>query len=138
VRRLVRPISTDLTREPKVRSPGRTTKAPRRVVKDDVVRCSTGAVVRRGDTVEVRYSMVVWGRGSTPRESSWSRTPTSASFPLNRSAVIDGWVDAIPGMRVGGRRVLVVPPSKGYGSEPVGKTPRNSTLIFVVDVVATS
>jgi peptidylprolyl isomerase len=103
-------------------------------VKDDVVDCR-GAGARVGDTVEVRYRLVLWG-GSTKRvDDSWTRRPTTASFALDRGSLIEGWIEGIPGMTVGSRRLLVVPPSQGYGRQGTSGVPPNSTLVFVVDLV---
>jgi peptidylprolyl isomerase len=103
-------------------------------VKDDVVDCR-GAGARVGDTVEVRYRLVLWG-GSTKRvDDSWARRPTTASFALERGSLIEGWIEGIPGMTVGSRRLLVVPPSQGYGRQGTSGVPPNSTLVFVVDLV---
>ena len=78
-----------------------------------------------------QYFLESWKDGKVI-QSSWDQGP--ATFPL--SGVIPGWQQGIPGMKVGGRRVLIVPPELGYGAngaEPIGS---NETLIFVVDLVA--
>jgi len=135
VKRLVRGVSTDVARQPKVRATS--SRAPRRLVKDDRVRCGTGARVARGDTATVRYTAVVWGR-SKAVDSTWAREPKTVALPLKKGTLIDGWVEGIPGMRVGGRRVLVVPPSKAYGSQGTSGIPKNATLVFVIDLVGVS
>jgi len=61
----------------------------------------------------------------------------TATFPLN--GVIAGWQQGIPGMKEGGRRLLVIPPDLGYGSQGAGGAiGPNETLIFVVDLVTVS
>lgn len=131
VRRLVRRAGTKTSRRPRIDSP--TGRPPRRLVRPDVVRCS-GAAAKVGDTVKVRYSLVVWGGRDKVVDTTWGRGG-EISLPLQRGALIDGWIEGIPGMRVGGRRVLVVPPGKGYGSAGSRSVPKNATLIFVVDLV---
>jgi peptidylprolyl isomerase len=65
-------------------------------------------------------------------DSSWSRG-TPATFGLNQ--VIPGWQKGMPGMKVGGRRELLVPPALGYGEMGSGPVGPNETLIFVVDLI---
>lgn len=86
-------------------------------------------------TLEVHYSLMAWSSGELV-ESSWDRNQT-ATFPLN--GVIAGWQKGIPGMKEGGRRLLVIPPDLGYGAQGAGGAiGPNETLIFVVDLVAVS
>lgn len=74
---------------------------------------------------------MAWSTGKVV-ESSWTSQP--ATFPL--SGVIPGWQQGIPGMKVGGRRLLVIPAALGYGATGSGPIGPNETLIFVVDVLA--
>ena len=90
-----------------------------------------GAVVKAGASVTVHYTLMAWSTGKVV-ESSWTNGQT-ASFPL--TGVIKGWQEGIPGMREGGRRLLIVPPSLGYGATAQGPIAANETLIFVVDLV---
>jgi peptidylprolyl isomerase len=76
---------------------------------------------------------MAWSTGEVV-ESSWSGDP--ATFGLNQ--VILGWQQGIPGMKVGGRRLLVIPPDLGYGASGGGPIAPNETLIFVVDLIAIS
>jgi peptidylprolyl isomerase len=90
-----------------------------------------GAEVPAGATVTVEYVGVL--TDGTEFDSSWSR-PEPATFPLD--GVIAGWTQGIPGMRVGGRRLLVIPGDLAYGEQ--GQPPTigpNATLVFVVDLV---
>lgn len=93
----------------------------------------TGDVVLPTSTLTVQYVLMAWSTGKIV-ESSWSSAP--ATFPL--SGVITGWQEGMPGMKVGGRRLLVLPPDKGYGAAGGGPIGPNETLIFVVDVISIS
>ena len=85
--------------------------------------------------LEVHYTLMAWSSG-TLVESSWDSDQT-ATFPL--SGVIAGWQQGIPGMKEGGRRLLVIPPDLGYGSQGAGGAiGPNETLIFVVDLISVS
>lgn len=65
-------------------------------------------------------------------DSSWGRGET-IQFPLR--GLIQGWQDGIPGMRVGGRRELVIPPQLAYGREGAGHFLSGKTLIFIIDLI---
>jgi peptidylprolyl isomerase len=87
-----------------------------------------GAEAKLGDTIEVHYVLKKQSDGSEV-ESSWESSP--ATFPLEQGGLIDGWIQGIPGMKVGGRRQLVIPESLAYkGEEPSG------TLVFVIDLLS--
>ncbi len=92
----------------------------------------TGATATASSTVTVNYTGTSYTSGKI-FDSSWSRG-TPATFPLN--GVIPGFKDAIVGMKVGGRREVVIPPSLGYGSQgsPPAIAP-NETLVFVIDLL---
>ena len=74
---------------------------------------------------------MAWSTGKVV-ESSWS-SGSPATFPL--AQVIKGWQEGLAGMKAGGRRLLVIPPALGYGSQAAGPIKANETLIFVVDVL---
>lgn len=95
----------------------------------DVVE-GTGDAVKAGDTLTVNYCGVGLG-GKTLFDSSWKRG-TPATFPLD--GVIQGWQEGVPGMKVGGTRLLVIPGAMAYGAAPpegAGIAP-DETLIFVI------
>ena len=85
-----------------------------------------------GATVEVHYVGVEFKTGDQ-FDSSWDRGE-SIEFPLR--GLIKGWQDGIPGMRVGGRRQLVIPPEQAYGAAGSGHRLSGQTLIFVIDLLA--
>ena len=94
-----------------------------------------GAVAKSGDTVAVHYVGVAWSSGEE-FDSSWNRG-TPLRFRLGVGQVIAGWDQGVQGMKVGGRRQLVIPPDLAYG--PNGYPPviaPNETLVFVVDLVS--
>jgi peptidylprolyl isomerase len=95
----------------------------------------TGAEAKAGAQVTVQYVGVSYKDGKE-FDSSWSRHEPF-SFNLGAGAVIPGWEQGIEGMKVGGRRELIVPPELAYGE--AGSPPAigpNETLIFVVDLLA--
>lgn len=122
-----------LSKEPVVTVPK--TPAPTHLVTKDLIK-GTGKTAAQGDTVTVNYVGVVYKTGRE-FDASWNRKQTFTT-PLSTSSVIPGWVQGIPGMKVGGRRELIIPPTLGYGSKANGPIPANSTLVFVVDLLSVS
>jgi FKBP-type peptidyl-prolyl cis-trans isomerase len=110
------------------------TPAPTTLVVKDLVQ-GTGATATQGKSVTVNYVGVLY-KGGKEFDSSWSRNqPFTTS--LAAGSVINGWVRGIQGMKVGGRRELIIPPSLGYGKAGSPPTiPPNSTLVFVVDLLS--
>jgi len=97
----------------------------------------TGQTVQPGQTVTVNYVGVLCKTGKE-FDSSWSRNQPFTT-PLTAGSVIPGWVQGIPGMKVGGRRELIIPASLAYGKAGSGSTiPPNSPLVFVVDLLSVS
>ncbi len=105
---------------------------PSDLVSQDLV-TGTGATVALGDSVTVNYIGVSCSTGKI-FDSSYTRG-TPATFTLAEGQLIEGWTSGLPGMQVGGRRLLVIPPSLGYGSTGQGAIAPDETLVFVVDVV---
>jgi peptidylprolyl isomerase len=134
VKTLADGVGSDVEKAPTITSPSGT--PPTSLVKEDVVE-GKGTAAKLGDTVEVRYTLVNWGGQNDPVDSSWANGSDPVSFPLEEGGLIDGWIKGVPGMKPGGRRLLVVPPEQGYGAQgtPDGGVPPNGTLIFVVDLV---
>ncbi len=119
----------DMTKKPEIAVPDGA--PPCDLVSTDLKE-GTGDEATEGANVTVQYVGVAW---STKKQfdSSWDRgEPTP--FPLGR--VIPGWQKGIPGMKVGGRRQLIIPPDQAYG--PQGFPPDigpNETLVFVIDLL---
>ena len=84
-----------------------------------------------GDTVDVHYVGIEYDTGEE-FDSSWNRGE-SITCPLR--GLIAGWQEGIPGMRVGGRRQLVIPPELAYGPAGSGHRLAGKTLIFVIDLL---
>lgn len=95
----------------------------------------SGEQARAGDTVSAHYVGVSFSSGEE-FDTSWNRG-RPLDFRLGAGEVIPGWDQGIVGMRVGGRRRLVIPPHLAYGRRGAGSTiGPDETLIFVVDLVA--
>lgn len=122
---------TDLNQKPVIESPGE--DPPGAFVVEDIV-VGKGREAKLGDAVEVQYVGVDYESGEQ-FDASWDRGEPFP-FTLGAGMVIPGWDQGIEGMRVGGRRELIIPPDLAYG--PQGQPPAigpNATLIFVVDLL---
>ena len=98
---------------------------------DDQV--GTGAEAVAGKTVSVHYTG--WLLDGTKFDSSKDRGQ-AFSFPLGGGRVIKGWDEGVAGMKVGGKRTLIIPPSLGYGASGAGGViPPNATLKFEVELL---
>ena len=107
--------------------------APTKLVTNDII-VGTGKEALATSTLTVHYTLMAWSTGQVV-ESSWDGG-SPATFPL--SGVIAGWQQGIPGMKEGGRRLLVIPADLGYGAAGGGPIGPKETLIFVVDLVSVS
>lgn len=121
-------VTTNQGEAPTIGAP--TGTAPTTLVTKDII-VGTGAEALPTSTMTVHYTLMTWSNGKLI-ESSWA-SGSPATFPL--ANVIIGWQQGIPGMKVGGRRLLVIPPDLGYGAQGGGPIGPNETLIFVVDAI---
>lgn len=121
-------VSTNAGHEPAISKPSG--KAPESLVSHDII-VGTGNTAAINSTLTVHYVLMSWSTGKVI-QSSWS-TGNPATFAL--SQVIQGWQKGMPGMREGGRRLLIIPPALGYGASGAGPIGPNETLVFVVDLV---
>ena len=103
--------------------------APEVLVITDLV-VGDGAEAVAGGTVEVHYVGVDFETGEQ-FDASWDRGQ-SITFPLN--GLIAGWQEGIPGMKVGGRRQLVIPPALAYGETGFHRL-AGKTLVFIIDLI---
>lgn len=121
------PLPAALKTKPKVVPPSG--PAPSKLVVKDLIK-GTGPAAAATSTVTVNYVGVLY-KGGKEFDSSWKRG-TTAQFPL--SGVIQGWQQGIPGMKVGGRRELIVPAGLAYKNQAQPGIPANSALVFVIDL----
>jgi peptidylprolyl isomerase len=122
-------VGTDTKKKPKIIKPSG--KPPAKLTVVDIVD-GKGAAAASGDAVTVDYAGSSWSTGKE-FDASWT---SGQPFPvtLGQGAVIPGWDQGLIGMKVGGRRLLVIPPDLGYGATGSGdKIKPNETLLFVVD-----
>ena len=130
------PSSGPLSTEPKITVPKGS--APTKLVTKDLI-AGTGAVAQSGDEITVDYVGALYKNGSI-FSTSWSTGSKGTPFPfqLGVGSVIKGWDQGIVGMRVGGRRELIIPPALAYMNQAQAKIPANSPLIFIIDLLAVS
>ncbi|HMH53822.1 MAG TPA: FKBP-type peptidyl-prolyl cis-trans isomerase [Candidatus Acidoferrum sp.] len=96
----------------------------------------TGATAKKGESVTVHYTG--WLKSGEKFDSSHDRQQPFV-FPLGAGQVIKGWDEGVAGMRVGGKRKLVIPAHLGYGDRGAGRViPPGATLIFEVELLATA
>ncbi len=98
-----------------------------------------GAEARPGDTVSVHYTGWIYDERAASRhgktfDSSVGRGEPF-SFKLGAGQVIRGWDEGVAGMKVGGKRTLMIPPQYGYGDRRVGPIPAGSSLVFDVELL---
>ena len=101
------------------------------IIEDLVV--GQGVEAKEGNVITVNYTG--WREDGTQFDSSLSPGRDPLVITLGAGQVIQGWDEGIPGMKVGGKRRLTIPPHLGYGNQAVGAIPANSTLIFEVDLL---
>ena len=98
----------------------------------------TGTEATNGKTLAVNYTLWLYSDSAADHKGAQVQTTAGGSpfqFVLGAGQVIQGWDRGVPGMKVGGRRELVIPPSLAYGSSPPPGIPSNATLIFDIDLL---
>ena len=104
------------------------------------VKEGTGAEARKGQRVSVHYTGWLYDANATDKkgtkfDSSRDRNEPFA-FGLGGGEVITGWDEGVQGMKVGGTRVLTIPPAMGYGARGAGGViPPNATLLFEIELL---
>lgn len=105
---------------------------PQEELKIEDIVIGTGDEVKSGDTIVIHYKGTL--EDGTQFDSSYDRgEPFETKIGVGE--VIQGWDEGVVGMKTGGKRRLIIPPSLGYGEQAVGTIPANSTLIFDVELV---
>ena len=95
----------------------------------------TGAAVKEGDAVEVKYVGKL--TDGTTFDASERHPPGTFKYVQGKTGLIAGWTEGTSTMKVGGKRKLIIPPQLGYGAQEVGGViPANSTLIFEIELVS--
>ena len=118
--------------EPEIEIPAGTEK-PTELVVQPLIQ-GEGDEVQTGDQVTVHYKGWTWD--GTLFDSSWEGDPFPT--PIGTGQLIAGWDTGLVGQKVGSQVLLVIPPELGYGAEGMGDIPPDSTLVFVIDILATS
>jgi peptidylprolyl isomerase len=123
-------ISTDTSSKPKIPKPKG--KEPKKLVVTDIVK-GKGAEAKAGDNIVVNYVGVLFSTGEQ-FDASWDNGQPFP-FVLGQGNVIQGWDQGVAGMKIGGRRMLTIPPDLAYGEQGQGSIGPNATLVFVVDLL---
>jgi peptidylprolyl isomerase len=106
---------------------------PKTLQTDDITE-GEGAEAQPGDTLTMQYVGVNYSNGKE-FDASWD-SGQPFTFQLGAGSVIPGWDQGIQGMKVGGRRELIIPPDLGYGAQgSPPDIPPNETLVFIVDLL---
>lgn len=108
-----------------------TTAAPTSLQVADLIK-GTGTALKTGDKFTAQYVLADYA-SHNDLQSSWSQGGFSAT--LSTGSLIAGWIKGLPGMKVGGRRELIIPPSLAYGAAGQSGIPANDTLVFIVDLL---
>ena len=123
-------VSEDMSEKPTITEPSG--DPPTELVTKDIVD-GDGAAAQPGDELQMHYLGALFEDGEQ-FEASWD-AGEPFSFTLGEGSVIPGWDQGIEGMKVGGRRLLVIPPDLAYGETGQGDIPPGATLVFVVDLL---
>ena len=126
------PTSGPLSKEPHITPPSG--PPPTKLVTKEIV-TGTGAEAKTGSAVAVNYVGALYKTGKV-FDASWKRNEPF-TFTLGKGQVIPGWEQGVVGMKVGGRRELIIPAALGYGAKGSPPSiPPNETLVFIVDLLS--
>lgn len=119
--------AAEILPKPEVKSTNKVTK-----LNVENLTVGSGEAAKSGDCLNVKYYGTL---ANGKRFDDNFSAPTTFQFPLGAGYVIPGWDQGLIGIRVGGTRRLVIPPSLAYGDQAQDKIPANSTLVFIVKLV---
>jgi len=100
------------------------------------VRVGTGATLAAGQVITANYALWLYDPAGTDFKGASRGGGQLPPTPLNTNNLIAGWVQGLPGMKVGGIRRLIIPPSLAYGSTGQGTIPPNAWLVFEVELLS--
>lgn len=95
----------------------------------------TGAVAKEGSNITAHYTGGLAATGII-FESSHDGKGNPATFVLEKGGLIEGWVNGVPGMKVGGKRRLIIPYAQAYGAEGQSSIPAKADLVFDIELVS--
>ena len=121
--------------EPTIKSPGGT--PPSKLVTKNLITGTGAAVTSPTQTVTIGYVGALYSNGKV-FDSSWKDDPSTHTLSGPASGFVPGFQQGLEGMKVGGRRELIIPPSLAYKNQKKPGIPANSTLIFIVDLHSVS
>ena len=128
-------LPTAFNTEPKIKSPGGT--APKKLVVKNLITGTGPKLTSPSSTITIAYVGALY-TNSKVFDSSWKDVPSTHTISQAASGFVPGFEQGLLGMKVGGRRELIIPPSLAYKNKKQGSIPANSTLIFIVDLHAIS
>ncbi|MBJ8345518.1 FKBP-type peptidyl-prolyl cis-trans isomerase [Antrihabitans sp. YC2-6] len=125
-------VTGDAGARPQITIPDDCAPPTQLLIKD--ITPGTGTEVAAGNDATVQYDLVTWS-DKVEKDASWNRGEPFTVENVGQAQVIDGWNQGLIGLKEGGRRLLIVPPTLGYGRGGNGIKP-NETLVFVIDAVS--
>jgi FKBP-type peptidyl-prolyl cis-trans isomerase len=128
-------LPTAFNTEPTIKAPGGT--PPKKLVVKNLIIGTGPKLTSPSQTITIAYVGALYANGKV-FDSSFKDVPSTHVITQAASGFVPGFQQGLLGMRVGGRRELIIPPSLAYGNKKQGSIPANSTLIFIVDLHAIS
>jgi FKBP-type peptidyl-prolyl cis-trans isomerase len=124
-------LPTAFNTEPTIKAPGGA--PPRKLIVKNLIVGTGPAVTSASQTVTIAYVGALFANGKV-FDSSFKDVPSTHTISQPASGFVPGFEQGLIGMKVGGRREFIIPPSLAYGSKKQGSIPANSALIFIVDL----